>query len=142
MSILKTASTLSILVSLLVSGQVLACSRVVSNKFNNDVIVGRNMDWFEPMQTKLWILPRGMKRNGEGGENSLKWTSRYGSVVACVYDGATADGLNEKGLSASILYLTESNFGKRNPKEPGLSLSLWAQYFLDNYETVEEALED
>jgi len=107
-----------------------------------EVIVGRSMDWFEPMQTKLWILPRGMERVGEAGENSLKWTSRYGSVAASIYDGATADGMNEKGLTASMLYLTESNFGKRDLNEVGLSISLWAQYFLDNYATVNEALDD
>ncbi len=142
MQFYKITSLISIVVGLIISSQSLACSRIVSNKIGTDVLVGRNMDWFEPMQTKLWVLPRGMARNGEGGENSIKWTSRYGSVAISVYNGATADGMNEKGLTASILYLSESDFGKRDPQIPGLSLSLWAQYFLDNFETVNEALDD
>ncbi|MBI2792934.1 MAG: linear amide C-N hydrolase [Gammaproteobacteria bacterium] len=142
MSFFKYIFALHLLTSLLISSSAFACSRIVSNTVGKDILVGRNMDWFEPMQTKLWILPREMKRNGEAGENSLKWTSRFGSIVVSVYDGATAEGMNEKGLTASVLYLSESDFGKRDPKIPGLSLSLWAQYFLDNYESVNEALTD
>ncbi len=139
----KTLVAIPLLASLLISSNLYACSRVVSNFTGKDLLVGRNMDWFEPMHTKLWILPRGMERNGEtGDENPMKWTSRYGSLATSVYDGATAEGLNEKGLSASLLYLSESDFGKRDPKIAGLSLSLWAQYFLDNYATVNEALTD
>lgn len=136
------ASLLSLITLLVLSGPTLACSRVVLNDVGSDVVVGRNMDWFEPMKTKMWILPRGMERNGEAGPNSLKWTSKYGSVIASVYDGATADGMNEKGLTASILYLSESDFGKHDPRLPGLSLSMWVQYFLDNFQTVNEALEN
>lgn len=32
------------------------------------------------------------------GPLSVKWTSRYGSVIASAWDIATADGMNEKGL--------------------------------------------
>lgn len=141
MATYNSSALISALLCTVVSNPILACSRIVST-IGGDVIVGRNMDWFEPMQTKLWILPRGMERNGNGGENSLKWTSKYGSLATVVYNGATADGMNEKGLAASILYLTESDYGNRNPKEPGLSLSMWAQYFLDKYETVDEAVKD
>lgn len=141
MPTVKSTLILTSLVSLLLQNDAFACSRIVENNLGKDILVGRSMDWFEPMQTKLWILPRGMERSGEAGEKSLKWTSQYGSIATTIYDGATADGMNEKGLTASMLYLTESNFGKRAPNEPGISLSLWAQYFLDNYELVNEALE-
>lgn len=137
----KTLSAISLLAIALISNDTFACSRVVSNNLGKDIIVGRSMDWFEPMQTKLWVLPRGMERKGEAGANSLNWTSRYGSLATSIYDGATAEGMNEKGLTASMLYLSESNFGSRDDKEPAISLSLWAQYFLDNFATVNEALE-
>lgn len=141
MSISKSSILITSLVGLLLHTEIFACSRVVENNLGNEILVGRSMDWFEPMHTQLWILPRGMERNGEAGKNSLKWTSRYGSIATTVYGGATADGMNEKGLTASILYLSESNFGKPKDDQPGLSLALWGQYFLDNYESVNEALE-
>lgn len=100
------------------------------------------MDWFEDIETNMWLLPRGMSRNGMAATNSLNWTSKYGSVILTAYDMATADGINEKGLTANLLYLTESDFGKRDSKLPGMSVSLWAQYYLDNYSTVAEAIAD
>ncbi|WP_413292915.1 linear amide C-N hydrolase [Bdellovibrio sp. HCB185ZH] len=96
------------------------------------------MDWLEDIGSNMWLLPRGIFRDGGTDNNSLKWTSNYGSVIMTAYDIGTADGLNEKGLTANLLYLTESDFGVRDEKLPGLSVSLWAQYYLDNFETVAE----
>ena len=117
-----------------------ACSRVLWVRSGQPVLVGRTMDWFEPMQTNLWALPRGIKRNGLAGKNSLQWTSKYGSVASVVYGFASAEGMNEKGLDANILWLAEADFGNRDDKLPGLSMSLWAQYYLDNFATVAEAI--
>lgn len=48
-----------------------------------------------------WVFPRGMKRSGEAGKNSLQWTSKYGSVIAPATDISTTDALNEAGLSSA-----------------------------------------
>ncbi|WP_413585115.1 linear amide C-N hydrolase [Bdellovibrio sp. HCB274] len=117
-----------------------ACTRFLWSTKDKSVVVGRNMDWGEEIGSNMWLLPRGMEREGAVSENPLKWTSQYGSVILTVYDIGTADGINEKGLTANILYLTESDFGPRNSKIPGMSVSLWAQYFLDNFATVNEAV--
>ena len=85
-----------------------ACSRVLWSMPGQPVIVGRSMDWFEPMGTDLWALPRGIERDGLAGSGSMKWTSKYGSVVASVYDIASADGINDQGLGAGILWLAEA----------------------------------
>ncbi|MFN6189574.1 MAG: linear amide C-N hydrolase, partial [Planctomycetia bacterium] len=53
---------------------------------------------------------------------------------------ATADGMNEKGLVANILYLAESDYGTSVAGRPHLSIGGWAQYVLDNYATVAEAV--
>lgn len=117
-----------------------ACSRVLWADNGQAVLVGRNMDWLEDMKTNLWVLPRGMQRDGKVGKNSLSWTSRYGSIVAVSYDSATADGMNEKGLSISLLWLAESEYGQRNENLPGIPITLWGQYFLDNFAMVKEAV--
>lgn len=118
-----------------------ACSRVLWNDNGQAVVVGRNMDWPEDMRTDLWAFPRGMARSGLSGDsNSLAWTSKYGSVGAAVYNLGISDGINEKGLVANLLWLTEADYGKRDPKVPGVSLALWAQYNLDNFATVAEAV--
>lgn len=120
----------------------IACTRVVYLGSDNTIFTARSMDWQTEMPTNLWSFPRGVERNGVAGPNSMTWTSKYGSVIASGFDAGTADGMNEKGLVANMLYLVESEYvtpTKNDPRKP-LSISLWAQYFLDNYATVAEAV--
>ncbi|MBB1091766.1 linear amide C-N hydrolase [Rhodopseudomonas pseudopalustris] len=132
--------------ALLIGGALLppvaqACTRLVYLGADNQVITARSMDWSRDIGTNLWILPRGIKRSGEAGPNSLQWTARYGSVIASAYDIATSDGVNEAGLVANVLWLAESTYPKLDGSKPGLALSLWPQYVLDSFGTVQEAVE-
>ena len=118
-----------------------ACTRVVYLGANNDVITARSMDWKVDVQTNLYAFPRGMSHDGQAGPHSIKWTSKYGSVVATGYDVSTTDGMNEAGLSVNLLWLVESEypaFGKGS--KPGLTIAAWGQYVLDNFATVAEAV--
>lgn len=125
----------------LLAGQADACTRAVYLGANDDVITARSMDWKEDVATNLWVFPRGMQRDGQTGKNTLRWTSKYGSVIASGYDISTTDGLNEKGLMANVLWLVESQYPERGNGKPGLAISLWAQYVLDSYATVAEAVQ-
>lgn len=117
-----------------------ACTRAVYLGINGIVITARSMDWKSDIESNLWIFPRGMARTGETGPNTVKWTSKYGSVIASAYDISTSDGVNEAGLVANILWLVESEYPKFDPNKPSLSISAWAQYVLDNFATVDEAV--
>jgi penicillin V acylase-like amidase (Ntn superfamily) len=128
------------IVSLVIAPLAEACTRLVYHGANDQVITARSMDWKSDVGTNLWIFPRGMKRSGEAGPNSLLWTSRYGSVIASGYDISTTDGLNEAGLSASVLWLVESSYPAYDGRKPGLTIAAWAQYVLDNFATVDEAV--
>lgn len=112
---------------LLIVGELtMACTRVVYLG-DNDVMTARSMDWKSDIGTNLWILPNKVKRNGMAGPNSIKWTAKYGSVVATGYDISTTDGVNEKGLNANLLWLVESEYPDiKNNTKPPLSISLWA----------------
>lgn len=117
-----------------------ACTRVVYLGKNQDVITARSMDWQSDIATNLWVLPRGIARNGQAGSDSIHWKAKYGSVVASGFDISTTDGLNEAGLSANLLWLVESEYPAQRGRKPGLAISLWAQYMLDNFATVAEAV--
>jgi choloylglycine hydrolase len=104
------------------------------------VVVGRSMDWAEDPGSEIWVYPRGVNRSGNAGPASLTWTSRFGSVGVSFYGIATVDGMNEKGLVANVLYLAESDYGKSVAGRPDLSIGGWAQYVLDSYATVAEAV--
>lgn len=120
-----------------------ACSRILYETGNGTYITGRGMDWSDPTaKTALWVFPRGMERDGSIGKNPVKWTSKYGSVVASFYDAAVADGMNETGLVGNALYLAESDYGDpAKTGKPTISIGAWLQYFLDNYATVKEAVD-
>jgi choloylglycine hydrolase len=116
-----------------------ACTRVLYETGANSFIVGRTMDWYDDTGTDLWAFPRGMVRDGGAGAASIKWTSKYGSVVGDIYDVGSADGMNEAGLVANILYLVEADYGDSKASgKPLLSIGAWTQYILDNYGTVAE----
>lgn len=128
------------LAGLTAAGPALACTRLVYLGPESNIVTARSMDWKTDILTNLWIFPRGATRSGEAGANSASWTSRYGSVIASGFDISTADGVNEAGLAANVLWLTEAGYPAYDGKRPGLSISLWAQYMLDNFATVAEAV--
>lgn len=118
-----------------------ACTRVLYETGSNDYIVGRSMDWADDTRTNLWAFPKGMARDGGVGESSVTWTSKYGSVIATIYDVATVDGINEAGLVGNVLYLAESDYGPADTDKPKISVGAWLQYVLDNFATVSEAVD-
>lgn len=145
----STVCALSLAALTLGSAVSLACTRFVYKDVQNPdyPITARSMDWAEDTETNLWIFPRELKRSGAAGPHSLEWTSKYGSVIASAFDSnpnmaSTTDGVNEKGLAANVLWLAESEYPKAAPtaKKPGLSIAAWAQYVLDNFATVDEAV--
>ncbi|SEK23644.1 linear amide C-N hydrolase [Rhodococcus maanshanensis] len=118
------------------------CTRALWTGSGHGVLVGRNMDWCEEMDTNLWVLPRGASRVGHDADpNPLSWTAVYGSIVTTTWDQTTTDGINERGLAAHILWLAEADFGERDPAVPALAASMWAQVFLDRCASVAECIE-
>ena len=120
----------------------IACTRVRDVAKDGTVIVGRSMDWGEDMHSNMWVLPRGMKRDGRGGKNTISWESKYGSLIVTGYDIGTCDGMNEKGLVVNMLALAESDYGKPPEGTRVICMSTWAQYILDNHATVAESIAD
>lgn len=140
-SFAATSAALFMSASVLMSSVAEACTRFVYLGAGDEVITARSMDWKTDVGTNLWLFPRGMKRSGEAGPNSVQWTSKYGSVIASGYDIATTDGMNEAGLVAGVLWLVESDYPEYDGKTPGLTIAAWAQYVLDNFATVQEAVD-
>ncbi|HWM47133.1 MAG TPA: linear amide C-N hydrolase [Xanthobacteraceae bacterium] len=137
---LATAAVSAVLAVASAAQTAQACTRTLYAGDGNMIATGRNMDWHEDMGSNLWAMPAGIARDGAAGPNSIKWTAKHGSVIVSSYDVGTADGMNERGLVANLLYLAESDYGAPDPARPSLSVSAWAQYVLDNYATVAETV--
>jgi len=119
-----------------------ACSRAVYFGEDGQTVTGRTMDWFvSDMDTNMWLYPRGLERSSNTA-TPVTWTSTYGSVVTTIYEGAAADGMNEMGLVANLLYLAEAEYPPAVPGDarPTLSIAAWVQYVLDTYATTAEAV--
>lgn len=136
---------LTVLSAFVISSKTNACTRVVYKGPNNTVVTARSMDFTLEIPANLWIFPRGIERSGSTGTNTIKWASKYGSISASSWDIAVSDGINEKGLVANMLWLVSSEYPefKKNSKDgkAGLAVSLWAQYALDNFASVSEAVD-
>jgi len=139
--ITRRAAALAAVLLLAGESVALACSRAAFVTEGGDVFVGRTQDWTERVNSTFRVFPRGAERTGSADGTPLTWTSRYGSLVLTGYDSGTHEGVNEAGLAAHQLFLAEGlDFGARDPARPGLSIMLQAQYFLDNFATVAEAV--
>ncbi|KPZ71704.1 Choloylglycine hydrolase [Shewanella sp. P1-14-1] len=118
------------------------CTRIIYQTKSGKFITGRGMDWNDPKSKFAVIaMPRGTAQTGGDVANALSWTSKYGSVFTAMYDSSSSDGLNEAGLAVNALYFTEADYGDYTKTEkPVISVGAWAQYFLDNFATVDEAV--
>ncbi|WP_432744019.1 linear amide C-N hydrolase [Streptomyces sp. JH002] len=109
-----------------------------------NVLVARSMDWYQETDTILAVRPRGVERQSMPSTPTLPgnftWTSQFGSVVALMYREAAVDGVNEAGFQVSGLYLSESDYGDRDPSRPGLELYWAIQCLLDCFDNVADAV--
>lgn len=115
------------------------CTRV-TYVGDSAVVTGRTLDWRTPIPTNLYVYPRGVEKKSYNTDQSITWTSKYGSVVSVGYDVGVNEGMNEKGLVCNLLYLPGTVFAKEGDPRPFMSTSLWAAYVLDNFATTEEAV--
>ncbi|HAT9399507.1 linear amide C-N hydrolase [Legionella pneumophila] len=123
-----------------------ACSALVFNK-NKPATVAVNLDW-KYREGAFVIHPRNAMMVSSVDYHSMHpliWKSQYGSVIFHGGNrfkaGPSADGMNEKGLTASILMLDSSRYPS-NSELPALKTTEWVQYILDNFQTVQEVIDD
>ncbi|MGC1861457.1 MAG: linear amide C-N hydrolase [Methylocystis sp.] len=117
-----------------------ACSLILWNTNDQAIVAARTWDLYVDEKPRLVYLPRGIAHRGVAEVNAAQWKSKFASAVLTAFDAGSGDGMNEAGLSAHLLYLHGSEYEHAHDR-PGVSNLLWAQYVLDNYATVAEALE-
>lgn len=129
---------------LAIADPIFACSELNHN-FKNDLGLysARTMDVFIDLRPSLSIYPRGTKEKGRLNINPLNWIDKYGyvSVDETNLHNLTAEGINEKGLAAHLLYFGTMQQPKRNPDIKGINGFVWVRYILGNYTTVQEVID-
>ena len=74
-------------------------------------------------------------------EPCLHWRPKYGSVIAVGYDGGVTEGMNEAGLVMNGLFCkgTIYTVAPKDSETPVMSLAMIVSFFLDNFQSVDEA---
>ena len=116
------------------------CTRIFWNENPVAQVVARTIDWEFSDEPRMWVLPRGLRRNGDTGAGAATWVSRYGSISMSSWDSGTGECVNERGLAAHALYLGEADYGADDGR-PTISNIMWTQYVVDHFATVAEAIE-
>lgn len=137
---LGVAIVAGLMASLDPSHVAMACSLILWNTNGQAVVSARTMDLYIDDKPRLVYLPRGIARRGVPEGNAAEWTSKYASAVVTGLDTATSDGINEAGLGAHLLYLHGTEHEPVDQR-PAVSNLVWAQFVLDNFGTVAEALD-
>jgi penicillin V acylase-like amidase (Ntn superfamily) len=106
-------------------------------------IVGSNFDNCEYSDGLVIVNKRGVQKRGYSpgtdGEYAT-WTSRYGSVSFSLAGREMVRyGMNEAGLVVTTAELPQSRCPDAD-KRPPLEGDFWAQYLLDNFKSVQEAV--
>ncbi|MFI8418412.1 linear amide C-N hydrolase [Serratia sp. NPDC078593] len=141
--ITRTASALLVgaVLSASLSSAAQACTRAFMNMYPEYRVSARNLDFFGPVDPTLVITPRGITHNGGDAKNAAQWQTRYGSVVVYADGVFPMDGMNEKGLAGhTLFYMNGSQEQHDNQDKPTLESRAWLSYILDNFATVDQAV--
>lgn len=119
-----------------------ACTRVIYHGADSLIVIGRSLDWMNPIPTNVYVYPRGMKKEGSDKAGAITWTSRYGAVYAVSYDAGITEGMNEKGLSVNGLFCKGTTYtNASNDNRAPISLAMFPGWILDLCATTQEARE-
>ena len=98
---------LLLVICLLLSTVVLACSSFRIKTTDGCVFYARTMEDPFPMGEVVTIIPAGTKYSGllpDGSQNGMKWTAKYGVVgIDALNLPVICDGVNENGLAIGML---------------------------------------
>lgn len=122
-----------------------ACSLVMKTN-KQGTFVGRTMEWFTPLKTRIEIYPRNYAN--QDAITGHKWNSKYGVIV--IDEGKidetkreiAVEGINEKGLTAHTLFHGDAEMTPLDPKKTKIHFLVWVKYVLQTSSTVKEVLDD
>ena len=106
------------LIVLLSTSVILACTEfLLSPEKNNGLVIsGRSMEFSYPLGSKVVFRNRGEEFSSHlpDGTESITWTSKYGYVGLNSFNmsNAISEGMNEKGLSVSTLWLPSAEYAR------------------------------
>ena len=125
-----------------------ACSVFRVTAKDGTIISARTMEFGHDMDYAMIVVPRNKHflSPAPDGITGLKWKTKYGYVAnnAMGKEDSISDGLNEAGLSFSLLwYDNDMQWQTILPKDksPALANIVFGSWVLGNFSTVKEAVQ-
>lgn len=120
-----------------------ACTDFIVKAKDGTVVGGRSMDFAIGDQAKVTVYPRGKQwvSDAPGRKQGLQWRQRHGFVAFSILGmEASTDGMNEKGLSAKVLWLPSVGYQAvpKGSEAKALDVTLVPDWILGRFETVAE----
>ncbi len=120
----------------------LACSSFLAER-SGHLLMAKNYDWTTD-NAIVFLNPAGLQKSSfryHKDDISFSWVSRYSSITMNQYGIEFPNsGMNEKGLMAEVLWLSESQFPSADSR-PSINELQFIQYILDRFQTVDEVLQ-
>ena len=115
------------------------CTRVVYSGKNGMVVTGPVYGLENRNAQQSLHFPKVWKewRNGSQLPEMDVQVWQRGDLA---FEIASTDGMNEKDCLPNLLWLPETEYPVRDQSKPGLAITAWVQYMLDNFATVDEAV--
>jgi penicillin V acylase-like amidase (Ntn superfamily) len=137
----KLAACLGLMALSLASGSslLLACSTFCI--CDNEVVFGRNFDWFTDLGLVM-VNKRNVAKTAAVGasEEPAGWVSRYGSIT---FNQISREfpfgGMNEAGLVVELMWLDGTGYPEIDER-PAVTGLQWIQYMLDRCCSVNEII--
>jgi choloylglycine hydrolase len=104
------------------------------------LLFGRNYDYFFG-DAQVLVNPRGVEKVSLLERQPARWTAKHGSVTFNQYGRDNPmGGVNERGFVVELMELQEAKYPGVDSR-PAVGALEWIQYLLDNFASVEEALQ-
>lgn len=115
---------------------------------DGNIMIGRSMEFGVDLKYDLIVVPRNKLFFSPSpvSNSGLKWETKYGYLaVACMgMDFGVSDGMNEKGLSVSVLWyesdMVYQTVGQADSSK-ALAQAMYSDWVLGNFATVDEVRE-
>lgn len=110
---------------------------------HDDVVVGRSMEFGIKMDSKIRVVPAGIRGMSkiEGGPLGMTWVGKYAYFgMSALGMNIIADGMNEKGLSIGALWFPDTEYPTMYSKvgRPEIALVDLSDWILAMFSSVEE----
>ena len=124
-----------------------ACTHIITKSKDQSLIVGRTMEFGPNLKSEIKVKPKGFQFGKSDTQPKNKtWTGKLNFIYLNAFGiDMAVDGMNEKGLSISALYLPGYTEYRKEPapdKDNNIPYYQLGEYILSQFERVDDVKKD